>query len=199
MQLYINLFPLPNAPHPPATGQFLVSELMSGGSIDSLLWDTPASSLTAVWRLTWAADICLGMSFIHAKGFVHRDLKSKKNTKGETNEAKNKRSCIHIKNNSDTQKILYKKHLSPTCCQSMYIHSWYYAISVAPQTQLGHLFGCHMYGTAGQWHALNLGRSVCVAPLLGPNVLWDAASGRAKVSVTFSFMCFHPFLYGCCI
>jgi len=55
---------------------FTVSELMSGGSLDNRLWDTPMESVTWQERVQWACDIAEGMRFIHGKGFTHRDLKS---------------------------------------------------------------------------------------------------------------------------
>eukprot|EP00940_MAST-03C_sp_MAST-3C-sp2_P001202 g1202.t1 len=56
--------------------RFIVTELMSGGSIERKLWGTAVSSLTNRSRLVWALDVARGMSFIHSRGYVHRDLKT---------------------------------------------------------------------------------------------------------------------------
>jgi len=55
---------------------FSVQEFMSGGSLDGKLWNTPQESVTWHEKLTWAADVCEGMQFIHSRGYAHRDLKS---------------------------------------------------------------------------------------------------------------------------
>lgn len=55
---------------------FIVQEYVSGGSIDSRLWDKPRESVTDWERITWACDTAEGMCFIHSRGFTHRDLKS---------------------------------------------------------------------------------------------------------------------------
>jgi serine/threonine protein kinase len=56
--------------------RFLVVELMSGGSIEGKLWNTPQNTLTKRTRLIWAHDVALGLDIVHSKNFVHRDLKT---------------------------------------------------------------------------------------------------------------------------
>ena len=54
---------------------FLVSEFMSGGDLRTLLdhWNT---DLPWARRLQIAKDIAEGMTFLHTRGMIHRDLKS---------------------------------------------------------------------------------------------------------------------------
>lgn len=56
--------------------RFMVVELMTGGSIEKMLWGTSPTSLTTRTRLVWATDVALGMGYIHSRGFLHRDLKT---------------------------------------------------------------------------------------------------------------------------
>lgn len=53
---------------------YLVTELMTRGSLKTILWDT-AQSLDWPVRLRFANDIALGMEYIHSIGMVTRSLK----------------------------------------------------------------------------------------------------------------------------
>ena len=59
-------------PHPA-----LVMELCQGGTLDELLHTRCASSppLTPVAQLSLALDVAVGVSYLHAQGWMHRDLK----------------------------------------------------------------------------------------------------------------------------
>eukprot|EP00040_Diaphanoeca_grandis_P027786 m.159007 g.159007 ORF g.159007 m.159007 type:complete len:420 (-) comp31117_c1_seq1:268-1527(-) len=54
---------------------FLVTELMEGGSLRTLLLDK-TRALTWTQRLSFACDISRGMKYLHDKGTIHRDLKA---------------------------------------------------------------------------------------------------------------------------
>lgn len=55
---------------------FLVEELMSGGSLQSLLHGRQAQPLDWALKLKLAGHVARGMAHIHSLGHVHRDLKS---------------------------------------------------------------------------------------------------------------------------
>ena len=52
---------------------FLVCELMAN-SLQKLVWET--EPLSEQQKVKWARDAAQGMAFLHAKGVIHRDLKS---------------------------------------------------------------------------------------------------------------------------
>jgi predicted ATPase len=54
---------------------FLVSELMSGGEVGSLLATAPAGRLAADQAIAIAIDVCRALEHAHGCGIVHRDLK----------------------------------------------------------------------------------------------------------------------------
>nr|WP_281720553.1 protein kinase [Nitrosomonas nitrosa] len=53
---------------------FLVCELMTA-SLQKRLWNPP-EPMSEHQQLRWARDAAAGMAFLHAKGLIHRDLKS---------------------------------------------------------------------------------------------------------------------------
>lgn len=49
---------------------FLVSEFMAGGSLETVLWGT--EPLPWETRLQYALDIAAGMAYLHKEGVIHR-------------------------------------------------------------------------------------------------------------------------------
>jgi serine/threonine protein kinase len=62
----------------PRVGIFVMLEYAAGGDLTHRLKDAAGSLLKFPWkdRVQCASDIASGMSFLHSKGFIHRDLKS---------------------------------------------------------------------------------------------------------------------------
>ena len=62
----------------PRVGIFVMLQYAAGGDLAHRLKDAAGSILTFPWkdRVQCASDIACGMSFLHSKGFIHRDLKS---------------------------------------------------------------------------------------------------------------------------
>eukprot|EP00949_MAST-11_sp_MAST-11-sp1_P004982 g4982.t1 len=61
-----------------ASGIFLVTEFLRGGDLNQILHEFRLKPNQLSWeqRLAYARDIAEGMSFLHSRGYVHRDLKS---------------------------------------------------------------------------------------------------------------------------
>ncbi|GAM27145.1 hypothetical protein SAMD00019534_103200, partial [Acytostelium subglobosum LB1] len=55
---------------------FLVTELISGGDLGTLLYDSTAIKIPWSLKLNLAKDIAEGMVYLHSKNIMHRDLKS---------------------------------------------------------------------------------------------------------------------------
>ena len=72
-------------------GKFgIVTEFMERGSLDKLLWrkkDKP-SKLSWSMKMGILSDVASGMTFIHSRGFIHRDLKSPNILIGDNYKAK---------------------------------------------------------------------------------------------------------------
>jgi serine/threonine protein kinase len=62
----------------PRVGIFVMLEYAAGGDLTHRLQNAAGSLLKFPWkdRVQCASDIASGMSFLHSKGFIHRDLKS---------------------------------------------------------------------------------------------------------------------------
>ncbi len=62
----------------PRVGIFVMLQYAASGDLTHRLRDAAGSLLKFPWkdRVQCAADIASGMSFLHSKGFIHRDLKS---------------------------------------------------------------------------------------------------------------------------
>ena len=54
---------------------YMVTELMSGGDVETVIEDAPAHRLPLKQAIEIAWETCRGLEFAHSKGIVHRDLK----------------------------------------------------------------------------------------------------------------------------
>ncbi|KAF8098441.1 hypothetical protein N665_0266s0009 [Sinapis alba] len=55
----------------------IVTELLEGGNLQKLLWESRPNTLDLRMALSYALDISRAMEFLHSKGLIHRDLKPK--------------------------------------------------------------------------------------------------------------------------
>ena len=54
---------------------YMVTELMAGGDVESLIDKSPERRLTAARSVSIAQEVCRGLEYAHSRGVVHRDLK----------------------------------------------------------------------------------------------------------------------------
>jgi serine/threonine protein kinase len=53
----------------------ILTEWMSGGSLDGLLWSPESPKISATIKMKIIVGVVLGMRYVHASGIVHRDIK----------------------------------------------------------------------------------------------------------------------------